>query len=172
MALRAHAETPLLPATCQRRPRACAHACSRQLPGLRAPGIHRPVGQARARCASSAAGSLSRVMFPCPWRAVGSAKIPPHRARVPRLAVGTQLDAQLPIRALRWSSQCFQRLSFRRCSWLPLPVTHVPPYATPQRRRNQKGSEVGRWEEQKSGLGPLGRARSRGTGRGQDERSA
>lgn len=47
-----------------------------------------------------------------------------------------------------------------------------PALRDPQRRRNQKGSEVGRWEEQKSRLGPLGRARSPGTGRGQDERSA
>lgn len=90
----ARAETPLLPATCQRRPRACALVRSRQLPSLGAPEIHRPGGQARAPCDFSAAGSWSRVMFPCPWRAVGSAKIPPHRARLPRLAVGMQLDAQ------------------------------------------------------------------------------
>lgn len=53
----ARAATPLLPATCQQRPRACAHVRSRQLPSLRAPGIHRPVGQARAPCALPTAGS-------------------------------------------------------------------------------------------------------------------
>lgn len=88
------AATPLLPATCQRRPRACAHVRSRQLPSLGVPRIHRPLGKAREPRALPAAGSRSRVMFPSPWRAVGSAKTLPHRAQVPRSDVGAQLDAQ------------------------------------------------------------------------------
>lgn len=57
-------------------------------------GVTGQSGRPGRRAISRQRGPDLQSMFPCPWRAVGSAKIPPHRARVPRLAVGTQLDAQ------------------------------------------------------------------------------
>lgn len=54
----------------------------------------------------------------------------------------------LSMRALRWSSQRLQHLRFR-CSGLPLPVTYVPPYATPSAVGVRKAARLAAVEDRK-----------------------
>lgn len=78
-------------------------------------------------------------------------RFPPHRARVPRLAVGTQLDAQRspcmrcggPANA---SASALQVMLMAPTSGHPCPAL-----CDPQRRRSQKGSEDGAVEDRDQG---------------------
>lgn len=163
----ARAETPLLPATWQRRPRACAFVRSRQLPSVGASGIHWPLGQDTAPCDFSAAGSSSRVMYPCPWRAVGSAKIPAPQS--PGAQVSCRYAARRPalsMHALRWSSQrlriCASGDAHGSHFRSPMSRPMRPP--TPEESERQRGWRCG---GQGSGLRRLVRPR-----RGRDDSSA
>lgn len=131
----------LRPATCPPPPRACARPLA-------------PITQSRGAAPFTHARGRAAHRAPCPLRAPGLAHVPPPRdasrfctARArqnPCVPVSRRRAARRPALSMRASRRPRRRLGpwrpgLRR-SQQPLPVTHVPPCATPGARGDRKAA--------------------------------
>lgn len=146
----------LQPATCPPPPRACAFVSSRQLPSRRVP--HGSPTNTAGPCTMSLvfSGLCAKPHVPAPWVTGWCRTVPAPQS--PCDQVSCRCAARHPalsMRASQWPrGRLGPRCPGRRRSQLPLPVTHVPPCATPQCPRRQEGSGRGRCVGTEARAGP------------------